>query len=485
MFKTVVKHKVAIVLWVMILVYIGYFSVFTILRYRTLYAHYFDLGIMHQTVYNTYQALRLGDMDRILELTNPFGSNQITRMAIHNDILLAFIAPFYFIHSGPETLLIIQSIILALGGWAIFKITTHVFKDKIYHNALGLVFTFAYLMYTPMQRANNFDFHAVTLTTTLLLFMFYYWLVGKYRFSVFFFVLSLLAKEQVALTTLFFGLFTLIRPGVKKHTHKTNYSLLIIASSIIWFALSMKIIIPFFRGGNHFALEYYTDLKNLPHYIFHVDTYRYFLFLMGPLAFLSLFSPLHFLIALPEFGINLLSNSWNMRNIVFHYTSVIQPFVFIAAIYGAKNLLIAKSRVIKKETAHKNRIRILMGFILVCTLLFSYFKGPLPYSLEKEIHPFLYPQKESIDAIYWGSLLENPQIKVSATGHIAPLFTSRIYFYTFSENYYLADYVIISVSEATYGWEKDKTKLSYEQLVNDSRFRMVYKNENLEIYKKK
>lgn len=478
------RYKIGIILWVMIVTYAVYFSLFTILRYRTLYAHYFDLGIMHQTVYNTFQALKLGDVNRILELTNPFGQNQITRMAIHNDILLAFIAPFYFIYSGPETLLIIQSIILALGGLAVFKITTHVFKDKIYDNALGLVFTFAYLMYTPMQRANNFDFHAVTLTTTLLLFMFYYWLVKKYRMSILFFILSLLAKEQVALTTLFFGLFTLTQQAVQKHKHKINYSFLVIVLSIIWFWLSMKIIIPYFRGGDHFALEYYSDLKNLPNYIFHVDTYRYFLFLMGPLAFLSLFSPLHFLIALPEFGINLLSNSWNMRNIVFHYTSVIQPFIFIAAIYGAKNMLAAKSMVVKKATADKNRIRILMGLIVCATLLFSYFKGPLPYSREQEVHPFLYPQKENTDVLYWSQLLENPDIIISATGHIAPLFASRRYLYKFSENYHLADYVIISVSEATDGWENEKTKPAYERLIKDGRFNMIYKNGNLEIFKK-
>ena len=47
------KYKVSIVLWSMILLYIGYFSFFTILRYKTLYSSYFDLGIMHQTVYNT------------------------------------------------------------------------------------------------------------------------------------------------------------------------------------------------------------------------------------------------------------------------------------------------------------------------------------------------------------------------------------------------------------------------------------------------
>src|SRR3990167_3980734 len=357
MMNFVSKHKIKIVLWAMILLYIGYFSYFTILRYRTLYASYFDLGIMHQTVYNTYQSIKKQDMSRFLELTNPFGPEQIKRMAIHNDILLAFMAPFYFIYSGPETLLVIQTIVLALGAWAVFLIVRKVLEKEKKRNFIGLIFVTAYLLYPPMQRANIFEFHAVTLTTTTLLFMFYFWLGKKYRLSFLFFILSIIAKEQVALTTLFFGMYILYNN--RRDKINVRYSLLIMITSIIWFVASMLIIIPYFRGSNHFALNYYEDfLKSL----FHIDSLRYLFFLLGPTTFLSLLSPLHLLIALPEFGINLLSNNWNMRNIVFHYTSVIQPFVFISAIYGVKKF-------------NNKRLAIVGIIILLFSLLFSYFIG--------------------------------------------------------------------------------------------------------------
>lgn len=110
------KNKTIIILWFFIVVYIAYFSYFTILRLRTLYASYFDLGIMHQTVFNTYKAIAEKDISKILELTNPFNSLQIKRMAIHNDFLLALLSPFYFIYAGPQTLLVIQTIVLALGA---------------------------------------------------------------------------------------------------------------------------------------------------------------------------------------------------------------------------------------------------------------------------------------------------------------------------------------------------------------------------------
>lgn len=493
MIKFIRTHKTGIVLWVMILLYMIYFSYFTILRYRTLYSSYFDLGIMHQTVYNTYRSIRTLDPSRFLELTNPYGTSQIKRLAIHNDILLAFIALFYFIYSGPETLLVLQTVVLALGAWAVFAISQVVFDKIKQKNILGLIFAFAYLMYSPMQRANIFEFHAVTLSTTLLLFMFYFWLKKRNGWSFIFFLLSILSKEQVGLTTLFFGIYVLYnnhfqnKIKIKKVRH-ILFPATIIIISVFWFVFSLSVIIPYFRGGTHFALSYYADFGDSPlriiigildnprsiiKYIFNIDTLRYFFLLLGPLGFLSLLSPLQLFIAAPEFGINLLSNNWNMRNIIFHYTAVIQPFIFISAIYGMKKL------------ATSNRRTLIVGLaVIISTLLFSYYLSPLPFSKEQFIHPFLYPQKERTDAAFWQNLLKNKRLKVSSTGQMAPFFASRRYFYNFSQDYHLADYVVLRLTEIYNYPEKDTLIPAYEKLSKDPKFKKIYKNEDVEVFKK-
>ena len=379
------KHWAICILSLFVLVYIGYFSYLTILRYHTLYANYFDLGIMHQTVYNTYRALRTGDFSRFLELTNPHGYDQVKRMAIHNDILLAFLAPFYFIYSGPETLLIIQSVVLGLGAFAVNGISKIVFKKQKRREIIALIFSVSYLFFPPMQRANVFEFHAVTLATCLLLFMFYFVLKKKYFLSGLCFLASIFSKEEVALTTAFFGLYLVITSiqGKKNNIEgwKKNmiYGTFVITLSIAWFLLSLLVIIPIFRKEMSFALTYYSDFGDSPvqvffgilknpssviKYIWHIDTARYFLFMLGPLGFISLFAPLQFLITIPEFAINLLSNNWNMRNIIYHYTSVITPFVYISAIYGANNICTYRKKI---------RLFLFLG-IVICTLIFSYFK---------------------------------------------------------------------------------------------------------------
>jgi len=464
------------ILGIFILAYTVYFSVLTVMRYKTLYASYYDLGIMHQTVYNTFRALQIGDFSRFLEMTNTIGPEQIKRMAIHNDILLAFLAPFYFIFSGPATLLVIQTVVLASGALAIFKIGQIVFSKIKEKELLSLVFSLAYLFYPPMQKANVFDFHAVTLSTAFLLWMFYFFLKNKFYLSFLFFFLSIFTKEQLPLTTGFFGAFIIYNGWKNKETKKIRFGIIIAVLSFIWFVLSMSVIIPYFRGSQHFALDYYTDLKNpfnVFKYVFRIRTWQYFFLLLGPISFLSLLSPIYLFIALPEFGINILSRSVNMTNIYYHYTSVITPFIFISAIYG--------TRFFCEKT---KRVRLIIFLIVVFTTIFAYIKGPLFFSNEKEIHPFLYPQKEIADVEFWAKTLKNENLKISSTGQLSPFFTSRRYFYTFSKYYDLSDYIIVRINEIYDYPERNELIPVYEKLVGDKRYELIYNKDNFKVFKK-
>ncbi len=490
-------HWPEILLGLMILSYIIYFSYFSILRYQTLYAHYFDLGIMNQTVYNTFMSLKTGDFTRFLELTNPQGFDQIKRMAIHNDIFLAFLAPLYFIYSGPETLLVIQTLAVGLGAWAVYGISKIVFEKNKNTRLISLFFSFAYLMYPALQRANQFDFHAVVLATPLLLFMFYYCLKKKYALGFTYAVIALLTKEQVGLTVAFFGLFIIVQNCIqikKKSFNKREFIFagIIFVAGVAWFVISMTKIIPAFRQGAHFALGYFGDfgdsptnvfmglLKNpvavLP-YIFRKDTYEYLYNILGPLGFLSLFSPLHLFIAGPEFAINLLSKSSAMRNIYFHYTAVITPFVIISAIYGLSFLM----RLMRNARKY---VRVVIAICMMSVVYFSTTISPLPYSRSREIHPFVWPVKERFEAFEWKNKLADEDLLIMATGHIAPLFSSRRYLYNFSSRYDLADYIVLSHDEVYNGYESFKMITPYEKLVNDVGYLNIYKNGSFEVYKK-
>lgn len=489
MIQTIQKHRYLFMVWTMIGLYIAYFSWFTILRHQTFHSHYYDLGIMDQTVYNTSQG-------RILELTRPETTETIKRMAIHNDVFLAFLAPLYYLFSGPETLLVVQSVILGFGGLLVYLIAHHVLRSE----KMALVFSFAYLMYPPLQWSNAYDFHAVTASTTFLLALFYCVMKERYRWALVFFILANTTKEQVALTTGFFGFMLLVRsvfsmkmPIVLKRPNLQNrsvqFGLMICILSTVWFVVQNWYIIPHFRGSEHFAIERYKDFGSTPtevitgilskpqlvfNWFFNYAVLNYLIALFAPTAFMSFLSPALLALALPELAINILSNSQNMTDIIHHYTAVITPFVFIASIYGARAIN-------HRFTAVKLHY---IAVVLVCAVVFSSYKlSPLPYSKKADNRTFTEHLMNRSDVAIWQQRLKDERIKISASGRLAAHFAHRITIDRFSSLYGQADYVLIFVPDTVNDWyDAQDTANAYASLKQDPLFERIYKNGNFEVY---
>lgn len=484
-----------------VLLYCVFFIFSSVLKMRYLYGNYFDIGIMHQTVYNTYKALTTFDFSRFLEMTDPYGPMQVKRMAIHNDPILAFIAPFYIIWSGPETLLVIQTVMLAAGAVGLYLISLHVFTDERYSRWLGLLFGILYLMNPAMENSNLFEFHGVTLATSLLIYMFYFWLRRKYIWSFVFFIFALLTKEEVSLTTAFFGLyciFTFLHQTQFRFTFKPKYLFpaAIIVMSIAWFFLSLELIIPAARGGtNHFALEYYGDFGDSPHqvvfslikepniavnYVFRPDALNYLLRLFQPVGFVAFFSPLTLAISAPEFGVNLISNNGNMRLIIYHYTAVLTAFIFISSIFGTRRILLWMEKRWKRKTA----ITFVFTYLIMNVLIGSYFFSNLPYARDGEKYIYSHPFSNRFEVFRWSDELKSEQYKVSSTGKLAPFFTSRRHYYILSSRYELADYIVLNVQEVFVDFGSENAIPAYVALQTDKRFVKIYDQDNLQVYKK-
>src|SRR5690606_35418815 len=113
---------------------------------------------MDQTVWNTLHG-------RVFQFTNPDGIENISRLAFHADFILILLSPLYLIWSDPRMLLLVQTVVLGLGGYFVYKIALHVLK----HKTLAVVFSILFLLNPLVQKQNLYDFHAVTLATTFLL----------------------------------------------------------------------------------------------------------------------------------------------------------------------------------------------------------------------------------------------------------------------------------------------------------------------------
>jgi uncharacterized membrane protein len=472
------KHlKYELLLILLVGLFIGYFSHFNVLRHQTFHSGYYDLAIMDQTVYNTYRG-------RILDVTNPEGMETFKRMAIHNDIILALLAPFYTIYNGPETLLILQAIIIGLGAVPLFLLAIHILRDK----KVALIIAICYLLYPPLHGVVTYEFHAVAFAIPFILCMVYFAHKKQFLISFMFFFLTLITKEQVAVATGIWGLLLYLQNQYDDSEVK-EFGKKIFWVSIFWFVLSIWIIIPFFRGGNHFASGRYDDFGGNPASIVintilkpHVvvvkllspASFKYYIQMFAPLGFMSFLAPATLLAILPEFAINLLSNNIHMKSIVNHYTAVLIPFIFISAIYGFKKLQNRSGSIFKAAFV-----------ILLLSLFASFFFGSLPYS--KNVPHFRLETKKINDTTLSNLkiLLADENVSVAASDEIAPHIAHRKTIFRFSSSYGAADYVVLFTDQVKADWlNADESRAAYTALISDPRFKLVMKKGVLEVYKK-
>lgn len=528
----------------LILIFAIYFGVYGVLRYQTLHSAYFDLGIMHQAVFNTYRALQTGDYSRFLEITDPHGSANFMRAAVHVDLIMALVAPFYFLLASPATLIVVQVASVALGGLAVYMIAQTLFERYRMKSILSVLFVFLYLMHPALQLMTIYDFHAVAIGTTTMLFFIAFALRRRYVWATIYFLLTLLSKEQVSLTTAMWGAYFAYEivlahiKGVGGHPHlktrirhalstrKIWFPAMIVAVSVVWFVVAVFILTPHYRGGNHFATNRYSDLGDSPSgilvgfflnptaivtHLFRGSTFVYLLYLFGPYSFLPFAYPILLVIMAPELAVNLLSQNESMQSIQYHYTAMLHPTLIVAAMYGARVLLnVLSDSIIPYHNAHtkhhhnkftplahvkaanahvlwSNRVMRGVGvlILLIVSLLFSAWIGPLPYSQQAQMEAFA-PPTTPLQKIYeWQYKLRNDNIKVSTTTTIAPFFSGRRYYYYFSVRYTDADYIILKPSNV-YKHDYDPSDLvaPYVALKKDSRYQLVDSGEDFEVYKK-
>jgi uncharacterized membrane protein len=417
--------------------FVLYFAFISVLRYDNFYAGRFDLGNMEQTVWNTLHG-------HIFEFTNPNGTNIVSRLSFHADFILVLFAPLYFFWQDPRMLLITQTIITGGGAFFIYLLARDVIKNK----NVALVFALLYFLNPSLERSVIYDFHAVTLATTFLLGAFYFMYKKKYAWFVLFSILAAITKEQIWAIIALFGLYIFVFQ--KK---KALGSSVFILSSITLYLLIWKII-PQASGAQHFALSYYSNgeatdsptalierflfspLKTFG-LILQPERLNYLNALFSPLGYLAIFSPFFLIFAGPDLTINLLSSKAELYQIYYQYTAAINPFIFIASIFGAA-LLLKKVRFVSPL--------ILIIYLVLSGIYTSYLYGPLPGAKGPNLDMItkVNSDKEKINAV----LANIPsQYSVATSNSLGSHVTHRQYLFTIPYGWNDADYVIFLKNE--------------------------------------
>lgn len=299
----------------------------------------FDLAHHSQSVWNILH----GSLDSSI-LGIPFLGN-------HMAIILFLIAPLYLLFPSPLLLLYLQTLALGIGAWWIFMLARRELSEKW---AAGL--SLVYLIYSPLIYLNLYEFHPIALAVPFVTGMLYCYKAQRFRPFLILLLLALSCQENVALISVAFAFYALA------DRKRGLWFRVPLAVGIIYFWFAVIVIMPrlnnntvqFIRLYGHLGESLPEVLRNAivhPFYtlrfMFTAEKVVFLNALLGPVAYLSLLSPLSLLPASLVLVQRLLSIRASEATVVYHYQAEMIPFVFFAAIYGIKRLLKLKHRIIR------------------------------------------------------------------------------------------------------------------------------------------
>jgi len=324
---------------ILIIIFIIFSIIFIsigIARHYALSSSGIDFGVTVQALWNTTK----GDI-----LFSSLDGN-INHLGSHFEPILFLIAPFYYLFPSPVFLIILQSLALGLAFFPLYLIAKHVLNSQV----LIFAFIICYFLSQAVRGIGLLDFHTDVFLVPLIFFTYYSLVKNRMTLAFLLLFLMLLCKEDVTLIAVGFGIFLWIA-----QRRYISGSFLVLAGILGWH-LETNIIMPYFahtEGYPYLAFlpfgETYAEnikalvdnpflLKKL---FFSSEKIDFYLRLFGPLGFLSFLSPVHYILfAIPllEHIIGSIAHT-GMQTISSHYPAHTMPFIFIAAIYGARRLI--------------------------------------------------------------------------------------------------------------------------------------------------
>jgi len=323
--------------------YIVLFAWLSILRHEAFQSSAMDLGYTDQVVWNTLHGrfMRFSTyQDAPIDLPLDQFRRTDTLLAYHVELILAPISLLYLIHDSPVTLLLLQAVGIGLGALPAFWLA----RDHLGSDFAGLVFALAYLLAPAVEGANLSDFHAVSLTASLLLFAFRFLQTRQYRPFFVSIVLAMSTKEDISLLVLMMGLYIFFWLGERKVGALTTLM------SLGWFLVCTQVILPYHNGLPispflHrlaiFGPTVKESLRNflrepglLLRWLRQPEIVAYLGGLLASVGFMSLFSPVILGLSAPVVAMNVFSTwSWTYSEGA-HYSASIVPFIIVSGIHG-------------------------------------------------------------------------------------------------------------------------------------------------------
>ncbi len=384
MLKNLINKRASLILWLAVIGYFVVFSLTAVFKYCHFGYNGLDLAIYNQVFFNSLNG----------QLFH-FTIHPHSYLGDHFELFIILLLPFYYLFQHPLSLLILQSLALALSAWPLFLIA-----KKLLSNSWALLVSLLWLLNPFIQNINLFEFHLLPFALPLLLSAFYFYLKNKFWPFLLLLLLSLIVREDVALAVFMFSVLAILE---KKSRAWIIWPGLV---SGAWFIMAVKIIGQFSPAGGYKFMYYYSWLGaslptmalnffahplNTAAHLFSINNLLFTLLLFLPLLGLCWLGAKYLILALPIYLQLILGGSNNSIVILkLHYTALLLPGLFIALIYGLHKIQATApiNKLVVWLKANKNFLLILL---LTAGLYGALTLGPLPTLIKKIFKPTYSP----------------------------------------------------------------------------------------------
>ena len=312
--------------------YTGVFTVLAVLRYRSLFAYEWgDLAGINHLMWSTTHG-------------RPFFQSVTEQYFMgHFQPILALLAVPYWIAPNIATLLFFGALAPALGAVPVFLLARRALGPRA-----GLIWAWAYLLYSPLHNVTLTDFRPVVLAIPLLLAALYAFERERFGWFVGWCVGVVLCQENLGLCVALLAGYAVCRRRPWK------WAVTPLVLGVAWFALCTRVLMPmFFRDVAYpFGGYLYLWIGNQPasalvRKILH-NPYQYAMLLAAPsrlllllkcfwpLCFLPLAAPLILLVPAASWFQLLAVHHSAIHAVRVHWLAAMIPTFFFAAILGAR-----------------------------------------------------------------------------------------------------------------------------------------------------
>lgn len=426
--------------------------------------HALDMGNMGQAAWNTVHGHPFAFTNMRLAY-NIEAWKTTTRLSFHVEAIFPFISALYWAYPHPESLLVLQTLALAIGAIPTYLLA----RDELQSNGLAVVFGAAYLLYPTVEALNLYEFHPVSLATPLLLFAF---LFARRRQYLPFLVCALAAmgtKEEIGLVVAMFGIYIAWVQGDRK------VGMLSVVLGVGWSLFAALVVEKHFRqpgsvtyitsrygylcggadaSGQVHCHGFHGPIHTLTHdpsaivrAVFIWPKLGYLRFLLAPVGYTALLAPLALLLAAPTLALNVFSQDSHMYSGLGDNSAEVASVVVIAGILGC-----ARLRVLLERWIPRSRATVLIGiYVLISAVWNQHINGFTPIAIG-----FAAPVRSSHDRLADRFVAMVPDsAAVSTQDQLDPHLSSRRFLYLYADLgvdplLAPADYVLLDVSAPTY-----------------------------------